>query len=551
MILSAKQQATLDKLQNDYVVSMETAAINYDRVEQFRLLVLEALNDWSGKVLGEGGNIKFTFGGNDPCCATQTECSALVEVMHEYPVVLYPVSGFMLSDKGELRFGHNQSAFRMATHTSGSRSDGIAIAESSHVRNVDAAMRIWVMCATEDCMAYLFEQMDTHNLMLEQEQCDDVRRIVTSAIQDRFSPGQVWNAMWRSVKDAAALSTRQYYNLAKAAKTIPKKIDNVLAQAAASAAAFEAYDRIGATPMGAVLTLLLNRFGISDITTGAQARAKFAADAVFAPTQEDEERFDDGRGIVFGSFFFMDRFTDLDRLILSCFKGIRLEKNEPEWDDERKGLGRIGYTMDSIYSFNGEEFTIAILDMLGVPFPTAEDVARHAALAEEERAKTTRFLDASGESQAIEEVLLNHGLSQQLALRIGWIYQYRADAQDIVWMVGRLPLCSGLVGIRMDNAHVYAEYAEQSHLLAVADYNLPFPEYYFEPIGNDQDVVMAAVENEQERLAELISAVVLRAVPVNNPVMRSIFLRKLADKMLAETTLSPGDEYAIQLPQEN
>ncbi|MBI2240655.1 MAG: hypothetical protein HYU59_07620, partial [Magnetospirillum gryphiswaldense] len=164
MALSRQRQEILKKKSDEYIESMENVGcwLDYRRVEADRLLVLEALNDWSGRALSDGRDIKITYGCDDPCCATEFELNELVRRMHKSPVILYPVKGFSLSDEDNLRFSFQASSLRMTVHTSGSRADGVAIAETTHIRDLEAAMRLWVFCATEDCMAYLYHQMDTH-----------------------------------------------------------------------------------------------------------------------------------------------------------------------------------------------------------------------------------------------------------------------------------------------------------------------------------------------------------------------------------------------------
>ncbi len=553
MTLTPERQALLTQKRDEYVASMESpgSGIDYARVDVERLIVLEAINDWSGRALVEGGEIKLTYGCTDPCCATAEECSALAKLMHKKsPVILYPVSGFSLSNNDELRFSFAGSGFRMLPHHGGSRADGIGIAESRHIRNVDGTMQLWVACATEDCMAYLFTQMDAHNLLLEDEESSAVRGIITSAIQDHFSPGQIWNAIWRSVKDAAALSTRQYYNNAKAAKTIPNKIDKVLTWAATSSGPFEAYDRIAATPMGAVLTLFLHRFGITDSTTGNEARAKLEADAALAPQEDIDEDFDEGRGLLAGTFYFRHKFTTLDRMILSCFKDIRLEANEPTWGVQHPERGRIDFSVQDYYSFDGNAFSEELLPMLGATAPTDADIARHAAIAAKAKADGKDFVDASGWSGAFEEALVRVGISADLASRIRRIVRYPADPVDIVGIACQLPLPCGLTAIRARSAHVYNGFVEESNWLAVGNLQLSVPELNFEPLGDDEAVVSAITEESYDLAATLVSTGLIRMVRHSDEAKRAHLLRLIARKMIEEADQIAPEQRPSGLPSQ-
>lgn len=549
MTISPERQALLKQKSDEYVASMESPSSvnNYVRLSTDRLLALEAINDWSGHALAEGGEVRFTFGCDDPCCATSHECSMLAGLLQKTPVVLYPVSAFSLSEKDDLRYSYTDSTFRMLPHHDGSQADGIRIAESSHIRDPDLAMQLWVSCATESCMAYLFEQMDTHNLYLEDEERSAVRSIVTSAIQDHYSPGQVWNAMWRSVKHAAALSTRQYYNNAKAAKTIPKKIDSVLTQAAASTFPFEPFDRIASVPMGAVLTLFLHRFGIADSTTGAQVRSKLAADAALAPPEEDDE-FDEGRGIVVGRFYFMQELTPLDQMVLSCFENIQLDGTEPEREDQYEGLCHIDFTLPELYAFDGNSFGERIFPMLGATPPSEADVMRHVAAAAEQEAKGAGYIDTSGWQQAFVEALAKVGVSTQLASSICRVVRYPSDPIDILNVVRRLPLPSALVAIRQDGAHVYDGFVEQSTQLAVGDLQLSIPEVNFEPVGDDKAIIAAVVEEQYDHLAEIVSTGFSHLVSCSDTAKRARLIRLIARKMIEESDRLESAEGCLPSP---
>ena len=98
---------------------------------------------------------------------------------------------------------------------------------------------------------------------------------------------------------------------------------------------FVAYDRLAQLPPGAVLTLFRRRFGVEDVTAGADVRAKLDTDAALAPPEEaDDFGLGQVTGLVRGVFFSKETLTPLDRAILSSFKGITLETEEPEWDDD-------------------------------------------------------------------------------------------------------------------------------------------------------------------------------------------------------------------------
>ena len=538
MSLSKERQAILKQKSYNYIATMEAPGngVTYSRVATDKLLILEALNDWSGHLLAEGGDIKLNFGCDDPACASRFELSELVKRMHAAPVILYPVSGFTLGDDDEPRFGHETSTFRMSPEKNGSRADAIMIAESSHIRDVEAAMGLWSLCATEDCLAYLHYQMDEHGLHFGDEELAAARQIITSALLTNFSAGQVWNAIWRSVRDAAALSARPYYNVAKASKTIPKKIDKVLTQNASARGGFAAYDRLAALPMGAVLTLLLNRFGIEDDSPGPDVRAKFAADAALAPAMPPEESAPaTDRGLVQGTMFFINKVTPLDWIVLSCFKNLRTDTSEPEWD-ENHVFGQLRYTLDEIYAFDGFAFLHQFLAARDIPEPTKEDIERHAAAAQERKEQGSESEDVSGWKDAIHEVLAKAGVP---ADRIGPVYyaiRYPASPEEVMSMLRAIPGEKGLSAMRADYAHLYPEYFTSSNGLSIGGFEFKFPEEHLEPDGSDLDLVMAIAGQNLDRLAELVTTSVLRSVWCASDEMKGHLLQRVGQRLLDLTS---------------
>ncbi|WP_155628593.1 hypothetical protein [Burkholderia stagnalis] len=536
MTLTLERKNLLNQKSKQYVDSMESgdSGIDYRRIDADRLLVLEALNDWSGRAFAEGGDVKLTYNCDDPCCSTARERWMLSDLMHKKPVILYPVSGFNLSETDDLRFSYSEATYRMIPHVGGSRADGVRIAESSHVRNVDLAMQLWVTSAVEACVAYLFYQMDTHNLFLEDDECTAVRSIIASAIQDRFSPGQVWNAIWRSVRDAAALSTRQYYNNAKAAKTIPKKLDSILTQAAASSTGIDAFDRIAAVPLSAVLTLFLHRFGITDRTTGAEVRAKLTADAELSPPADDDE-INEEFGLVMGRFFVSGELTPLDKLILSCFKDIKIDDEHLDLDDDNIKIKRIDFSLKDFYAFDGAAFNEKLFPMLGVIPPTDVEIEKFAAAAALESTKTGGFVDTSGKRQAFEAALIAADVSPKAASGAYWLAEFPRDPADVLEIVHQLPLESSIIAFRQDSARVYGTDAvEHSSGLSIDDLRIAIPEVNFEPVGGDEAVIIAAAQGRIDTLGEIIGNGLCSQINWNDAKSRAQLLRAIARQFVEE-----------------
>ena len=528
---STDRKALLKEKTDRYIAEMEAsgAGVNYNNVTTDRLLILEALNDWSGRLLAEGGDLKLTYECDDPACATQYEMDALIDRMHAKPVLFYPVSGFSLADDDGLRFHRTLSSYRLMPHAGGSRTDAIGIAESSHIQDVDAAMNLWSLCATEDCLAYLKYQMAEHGLYFGDDELSATRQIIASALLTNFSIGQVWNAIWRSVRDAAALSARPYYNVTKAAKTIPKKIDKVLTQHASARGGFPSYDRLASLPMGAVLTLLMNRFGIEDDSPGPEVRSKLLADAALAAKRPKP---DEGRVLVQGTMFFVHEITPFDRLVLSCFQNLQTDTPEPEWDDEHV-IGRIFFTLDDIYAFDGETFCRSFLAEQGV-LPTPEDLARHAAAAKARQDAGSENEDLSGRRDAEREALLKAGIKPDDLTEFHWTLHYPATVCDVVRILHIFPVAHGLKAVRVGDVQVYDEYFQHSDgFFTAGGFSMYFPEEHLAPEHCDIDLLDAALNGKIDRLADLVTTAVLGSVGVTDPDTKRQLLREVGQRILA------------------
>lgn len=531
----ARWAAVLKQKTDAYVAGMEGEGkgINFSRVPTDRLLIVEAFNNWSAGFLGEGGSVHFTYSGADPTCATAGELQELIGRLHRSPVLLYPVTGFLLStDTEELRYRSLEASYRLMAHSDGSRASAVNVAEAKHVSDTEACHQLWLFCATEDSVAYLEHQMDTYGLQLEEEETAAVRRLISGFLQDQFALGQVWNAIWRSVKHAAALSKRKYFNNAKAAKTIPKQIDKVLTEAMGDAS-FQAYDRIVATPVGAVLMLFRQRFGIDDTTPGMHVREILVADAARAPAQE--ETGDDGdthgdnvseRVLLQGTVYFSRQYTELDRIALSCIEGIQLDSNSPDWNDAGE-IGRMDFTASGLYVFNGRIFIEAVFGLLNID-PISDDEVAQAALSmpddEWARERAYRALQS--------EVLMAVGVTSAAAKKLSWASQYSIEPNELVAILQGLPIPSGLTAMRVKYASVYDEYSEHKDVIAAGNYTFDFPEVSFEPEGDDQEIAACVLAGDVERIAMMLSIAVERTIRCDIEANQAALLEKVAQNLL-------------------
>ena len=531
----ARQTAVLKQKADAYVAGMEGEGkgTNFGHVPTDRLLIVEAFNSWSAGSLGEGGSVRFTYTGADPTCATASELQELLSRVSRSPSLLYPVTGFLLSTDGEdLRYRPLDASYRLTAHSDGSRASAINVAEVKHVSDTEACHQLWLFCATEDCVAYLKYQMDSYGLQLETEEDAAVHRLISGFLHDQFSPGQVWNAIWRSVKHAAALSKRQYFNDSKAAKTIPKQIDKVLTEAMGDKS-FQAYDRVAATPVGAVLTLFRQRFGIDDATFGMRVREALAADAALAPAQEETSGEGDTQGdyvpervLLHGALYFSRQYTELDRIALSCIEDVQLNPESPDWDDAGD-IGRIDFTASDLYAFDGWTFFQAVLELLHINPPSDDEVAhRVLSMPKDKWARETAYRALASEA------LMAAGVTPTSARKISWVRQYPIEPDELVAMLQGIPLPSGLMAMRVKYDRIDNDYSVHKDVIAAGNYTFAVPESSFEPEGDDRDIAVSVLAGDTERLAMMLGTSIANTIRCDSEANQAVILERVAQQLL-------------------
>lgn len=542
---AARLAGLLKQKADAYVEGIESNSrtVNFDRLPTDLLLVIEAFNNWSVGALGEDMNVRFTSSGADPTCATDEELQNLVGRLYRNHALLYPVTGFLLSeDEQSLRYRPTEATYRLRPHLDGSRSSAVRIAESKHISDLDLAHQLWVTCATEDCFAYLTQQMSLYSLRLEEEEVVSTKRLVASYVQDGFSPAQIWNAMWRSVKQAAALSTREYFNSAKAAKTIPKCIDKVLNEALEDPS-FQAYDRMLSTPVGAVLMMFRQRFGISDATPGWKVRELLEADAALAPpddvggSEDSMDSYAEGytpdKVLARGTFFFLEGFTELDRRVIASFDEVQLATEMPKWD-EAGHIGSIDFTLPDLYAFNGRPFFNSVLKMLNAAAPSEDEVLRRAAeLPDQHRARAAAY------AALAKEALQTAGVSEHAAEIISLATQYPVEPEDVIAMVRGIPFPSGLIALRLGYTSLSDCYSIKKDVIAVGGHSFTVPAVWLEADSGDLEIIRTYVHGDTDALARVLALAVTRGFRNSDVVERSVLLERIGRKLIA---IAAGDQ---------
>jgi len=529
---NSQSQVLLKKLSQEYVDRQEQGrTLDYSRLPADRLLILEAINDWSGQAIAQGGAFRFTYGGDDPCCESTSERAYLIKTLHDHPHVAYPVSGFSLGDDDGLRFSYEQSSFRVLPHTTGSFSHAIGIAESQRISDVQVAMQLWVTCATESCLEYLRDQLAQLSLFMQADEEAAADSITRSALRSHFSIGQVRNAMWRVAREVATLSKRQFWNNEKAAMQVPKKLDRVLTDAVSKVAGWEAYSRPEHQPLGAVLSLFLKRFDVSDRTSGPQVLAVLQHDAdLFDGDHHEPEREPSNNAtLVFGSFYFHEVFTPLDQLLMSSFRGAHFEPDEPVWSERHPGIGVMEFSMSSLYGFDGHSFGRQVLPMLGVPAPTEQDFARHATRIGKE--DDHPFNLKNSVNMAWREAIAKLDLFQDDADALSDLICYTPEPNDLLRLNGAAGH-SGLVGVRVDHAFSDVGYAYTTSQLSLLGLRVNLTEDLLGPTRNDLDLVAAYCSKNEPDVVSTIANGISRAVQSFDQEMHKRLLRTIGEKLI-------------------
>jgi hypothetical protein len=173
----------------------------------------------------------------------QTFIGKLIE--HDALIVrpdLCPLGTYILDD-GQLSYYPSKAVYQLTTAVSDA--PGASIIASMRQRDFSKSTELaelWLDLATCECMRYLHDQAELHNLPI----CSELELHISSAIRVAagfYSIAELWNVIWKVVRDAATLSRRDYYNPSKAAATLPGKIKRLLEKEKKGEVTFKPWNR--------------------------------------------------------------------------------------------------------------------------------------------------------------------------------------------------------------------------------------------------------------------------------------------------------------------
>jgi hypothetical protein len=170
--------------------------------------------------------------------------------------------------------------------THGASEEAFAILTGRNYRKNKLIFGLWLDYATADCMSYFFTQCDIHNLGATTQHVAEIYSTLRSALHT-YSVSEMWSMIWMVVRDAASLSTREYYNSEKASATIPGKMLRFLERVKKGTAQLKQWDRPDLQPAGTLGQVLSDVFGIDEYTAGANLFTYFIEEELLSIESEN------------------------------------------------------------------------------------------------------------------------------------------------------------------------------------------------------------------------------------------------------------------------
>lgn len=197
---------------------------------------------------------------------------------------LSPADAFDVSDD-EIFYYANKVVYQMTQPSSGqSCADSLDGLQKREFLPSPALAELWLDHASSECLRYVHDQADMHNLPVDYELELQISSAIRVALK-LYSVAEVWSVIWKVVRDAASLSRRDYYNPAKAATTLPGKLKRYFEKAKKGEVVLKPWTRPDHQPTGTLGDLFSEIFGIDQDTSG-----QVAMDVLLPSTSVESDR---------------------------------------------------------------------------------------------------------------------------------------------------------------------------------------------------------------------------------------------------------------------
>lgn len=274
----AKQAATVSAAQalqlrlHKLAEQKLSVRIDFDALPDHIAFVLLALAQAISPRLG-----KHPFTQDDCCLIAPTNVDGFIEKLVECNAIIVRPDlcppGTYLLEGDQLSYYPSRAVYQLTTATTPQSPEAVTAGLRQRSFSESPALAdLWLDFAAAECVRYMRDQAKAHSLPVDR----DLERQIFSTVRvaaETYSVAEIWNVIWKVVRDAASLSRRDYYNPSKAAVTLPGKIKRLIEKVKRGEASIKPWNRPDLQPSGTLGDLFVEMFGIDENTSGTHAMA--------------------------------------------------------------------------------------------------------------------------------------------------------------------------------------------------------------------------------------------------------------------------------------
>ena len=185
-------------------------------------------------------------------------------------------NAYVLNDDKSLSYYYYYATYVFVPDKEGTPiSDTIRLLRQRRITPCDKIYQVWLDIATSDCMAYFEMQNSHHGLEIHEDDYQKINNLIRTSLE-KYSISEVWSIIWRIVRDAAALSTRSYYNKDKASKTLLGKLQRLLDLILKNEASNMPWNRSQGSSVSILSQFFYELFEIDEYTPAEQVKLIFS-----------------------------------------------------------------------------------------------------------------------------------------------------------------------------------------------------------------------------------------------------------------------------------